>query len=155
MRYRIGVDIGGTFTDCVVITDGGSIYTFKELSTPEDQSIGLYHVIEKAAAFFQMDLRAFLGGADLFVHGTTVATNTLLTGTGAKTGLILTKGFRDTIEMRRAHKDNIWDLFLKAAPPLVPRYLRRGVTERLDYLGRVVTELDEQEVVQISSARRA
>lgn len=149
MRYRIGVDIGGTFTDCVVITDAGSIYTFKELSTPEDQSIGLYHVIEKAALFFQMDLRTFLGGADLFVHGTTVATNTLLTGTGAKTGLILTKGFRDTIEMRRAHKDNIWDLFLRAAPPLVPRYLRRGVTERLDYLGRVVTELDEQEVVEI------
>jgi len=149
MRYRIGVDIGGTFTDCVVITDNGSIYTFKELSTPQDQSIGLYNVIQKAAEFFKMDLRAFLGGTDLFVHGTTVATNTLLTGTGSKTGLILTKGFRDTIEMRRAHKDNIWDLFLHAAPPLVPRYLRRGVTERLDYLGNVVIELDEQEVVEI------
>lgn len=149
MRYRIGVDIGGTFTDCVVITDNGSIYTFKELSTPEDQSIGLYNVINKASQFFKKDLAEFLGGADLFAHGTTVATNTLLTGTGAKTGLILTKGFRDTIEMRRAHKDNIWDLFLYTAPPLVPRYLRRGVTERLDYKGNVVTELNEQEVVEI------
>ena len=149
MRYRIGVDIGGTFTDCVVITDNGSIYTFKELSTPEDQSIGLYNVINKASQFFKKDLTEFLGGADLFAHGTTVATNTLLTGTGAKTGLILTKGFRDTLEMRRAHKDNIWDLFLYTAPPLVPRYLRRGVTERLDYKGGVVTELDEKEVVQI------
>jgi len=149
LRYRIGVDIGGTFTDCVVITDNGSIYTFKELSTPEDQSIGLYNVINKASQFFKKDLTEFLGGADLFAHGTTVATNTLLTGTGAKTGLILTKGFRDTLEMRRAHKDNIWDLFLYTAPPLVPRYLRRGVTERLDYKGGVVTELDEKEVVQI------
>ncbi len=149
MGHKIGVDIGGTFTDCVVITDNGSIYTFKELSTPEDQSIGLYNVISKAAQFFEKDLAGFLGGADLFAHGTTVATNTLLTRTGAKTGLILTKGFRDTIEMRRAHKDNIWDLFLYTAPPLVPRYLRRGVTERLDYKGNVVTPLNEQEVVDI------
>ncbi|MBR0401571.1 MAG: hydantoinase/oxoprolinase family protein, partial [Lachnospiraceae bacterium] len=117
--------------------------------TPEDQSIGLYNVIKKAAQFFEMDLEEFLGGADLFAHGTTVATNTLLTGTGAKTGLILTKGFRDTIEMRRAHKNNIWDLFLFTAPPLVPRYLRRGVTERIDYKGDVVTDLDEDEVVAI------
>ncbi|NLF56989.1 MAG: hydantoinase/oxoprolinase family protein, partial [Candidatus Hydrogenedens sp.] len=149
MRYRIGVDIGGTFTDCVVISDNGVINTFKELSTPEDQSIGLYNVIRKAAAFFGLGLADFLRGADLFVHGTTVATNTLLTGTGAKTGLILTKGFRDTLEMRRAHKDNIWDLFLYTPPPLVPRYLRRGVTERLDYLGREVIPLNEQEVADI------
>jgi N-methylhydantoinase A len=133
----------------VVIVEGGVIHTFKELSTPEDQSIGLYNVIAKAAAFFGQDLRTFLGGADLFVHGTTVATNTLLTGTGAKTGLILTKGFRDTLEMRRAHKDNIWDLFLHIAQPLVPRYLRRGVAERLDYLGREVTPLNEGEVREI------
>ncbi|MDR1801871.1 MAG: hydantoinase/oxoprolinase family protein [Lachnospiraceae bacterium] len=149
MRYRIGVDIGGTFTDCVVISEDGAIHTFKELSTPEDQSIGLYNVIKKAAEFFDMGLSDFLDGADLFAHGTTVATNTLLTGTGAKTGLILTKGFRDTLEMRRAHKDNIWDLFLYTPAPLVPRYLRRGVTERLDYQGKEVTALDEDEVVEI------
>ena len=149
MRYRIGVDIGGTFTDCVVISENGGINTFKELSTPEDQSIGLYNVIQKAAEFFGKDLHEFLGGADLFAHGTTVATNTLLTGTGAKTGLILTKGFRDTIEMRRAHKDNIWDLFLYTPAPLVPRYLRLGVEERLDYLGREVKPLNEQDVVDI------
>ncbi len=149
MRYRIGVDIGGTFTDCVVISDNGAINTFKELSTPEDQSIGLYNVIKKAAEFFGKSLQDFLGGADLFAHGTTVATNTLLTATGAKTGLILTRGFRDTIEMRRAHKDNIWDLFLKSPEPLVPRYLRLGVEERLDYLGREVTALNEKDVVAI------
>lgn len=149
MGHKIGVDIGGTFTDCVVIDGNGTIHTFKELSTPEDQSIGLYHVIQKAAAYFSRTLEEFLGDAEIFAHGTTVATNTLLTLTGAKTGLILTKGFRDTIEMRRAHKDNIWDLFLKNPEPLVPRYLRLGVTERLDYKGEEITPLDEQEVEAI------
>lgn len=149
MKHRIGVDIGGTFTDCVVIDENGKINTFKESSTPEDQSIGLYNVINKAAQYFGKSLEDFLGEAEIFAHGTTVATNTLLTGTGAKTGLILTKGFRDTLEMRRAHKDNIWDLFLQVAPPLVPRFLRVGVTERLDYKGDVVTPLDEAEVERI------
>ena len=149
MGHKIGVDIGGTFTDCVVIDGNGTIHTFKELSTPEDQSIGLYHVIQKAASFFEKSLEDFLSEAEIFAHGTTVATNTLLTLTGAKTGLILTKGFRDTIEMRRAHKDNIWDLFLKNPEPLVPRYLRLGVTERLDYKGDEVTPLNEKEVEAI------
>lgn len=149
MGHKIGVDIGGTFTDCVVIDGKGTIHTFKELSTPEDQSIGLYHVIRKAAAYFNKSLEEFLNGAEIFAHGTTVATNTLLTLTGAKTGLILTKGFRDSIEMRRAHKDNIWDLFLKNPAPIVPRYLRLGVTERLNYNGEVVTPLSEEEVEAI------
>lgn len=148
MSVRIGVDIGGTFTDCVVIDEKGVIHNFKELSTPKDQSIGLYNVIKKAAEFFGKTLRGFLNDAEVFVHGTTVATNTLLTRTGAVTGLILTKGFRDTIEMRRAHKDNIWDLFLTVAPPLVPRYLRLGVTERIDYKGDAVTELVEEDIVK-------
>jgi len=138
MKFRVGVDIGGTFTDCVVIDEKGVIHTFKELSTPKDQSIGLYNVISKAAGFFKLSLREFLKNTDMFAHGTTVATNTLLTRTGAKTGLILTKGFRDTLDMRRAHKTNIWDLYLEFAPTLVDRYLRLGVTERLDYKGDVI-----------------
>lgn len=146
MSVRIGVDIGGTFTDCVVIDEKGIIHNFKELSTPKDQSIGLYNVIKSAAAYFNMSLQELLHNAEVFVHGTTVATNTLLTRTGAVTGLILTKGFRDTLEMRRAHKDNIWDLFLTSAPPLVPRYLRIGVKERVDYKGDIVEELDEEDV---------
>lgn len=146
MKLRIGVDIGGTFTDCVVIDESGVIHTFKELSTPKDQSIGLYNVIKKAAEFFDLSLREFLGCADMFAHGTTVATNTLLTRTGAKTSLILTKGFRDTLDMRRAHKNNIWDLHLEFAPTLVDRYLRLGITERIDYKGDIVEPLDESEL---------
>ncbi len=149
MKYRVGVDTGGTFTDCVVIDEAGVIHTFKELSTPKDPSIGLYNVIQRAAEFFGTDLREFLGSLDFFAHGTTVATNTLLTLTGAVTGIILTEGFRDTLEMRRAHKKNIWDLKLYTPPPLVPRYLRRGVQERIDYKGDVITPLDEQGVRDI------
>ncbi|MCX7031077.1 MAG: hydantoinase/oxoprolinase family protein, partial [Spirochaetes bacterium] len=146
MKLRMGVDTGGTFTDGVVIDAKGAIHNFKELSTPKDPSIGLYNVIRKAAEHFGRDVRGFLGDLDFFAHGTTVATNTLLTGTGAVTGLILTKGFRDTLEMRRAHQENIWDLYLPVAAPLVPRRLRIGVRERIDHRGAVVQPLVEQDV---------
>ncbi len=148
MKFRMGVDIGGTFTDGVVIDPAGAIHPFKELSTPKDPSIGLYNVIRKAAAHFGRSLESFLGELDFFAHGTTVATNTLLTGTGARTGLLLTAGFRDTLEMRRAHKENIWDLYLPVPAPLVPRYLRRAVAERVDYKGEVLQPLREQDVVE-------
>jgi N-methylhydantoinase A len=144
-KMRIGVDIGGTFTDCVVIDENSVIHRFKELSTPKDPSVGLYNVINKAAKYFNKSLSELLSGLDVFCHGTTVATNTLLTGTGARTGLILTKGFRDSLEMRRAHKDNIWDLRLSVPPPLVPRHLRLGVTERIDYRGKVLQSLDAED----------
>jgi N-methylhydantoinase A len=146
MKLRMGVDTGGTFTDGVVIDQKGTIHNFKELSTPKDPSVGLYNVIRRAAEHFGWDVKGFLGELDFFAHGTTVATNTLLTGTGALTGLVLTKGFRDTLEMRRAHKENIWDLYLPVAPPLVPRRLRIGVRERIDHRGAVVEALVEQDV---------
>ena len=146
MKFRMGVDIGGTFTDGVVIDEAGTIQAFKELSTPKDPSIGLYSVIRKAAAQFGHSLEGFLAELDFFAHGTTVATNALLTGTGARTGLILTQGFRDTLEMRRAHKENIWDLYLPVPVPLVPRYLRQGVRERIDCQGAVLEPLHEEDV---------
>ena len=155
MKFRMGVDIGGTFTDGVVIDDAGVIHPFKELSTPQDPSVGLYNVIRKAATHFGRNLEDFLGELDFFAHGTTVATNTILTGTGAVTGLILTAGFRDTLEMRRAHKENIWDLYLPVPPPLVPRWLRRGVSERVDYKGEVLLELAEEEVREACALFRA
>jgi N-methylhydantoinase A len=109
-------------------------------------SIGLYNVIRKAAAAFDKELGGFLSELDFLAHGTTVATNTLLTASGAKTGLIVTRGFRDTLEMRRAHKENIWDLYLPVPQPLVPRYLRLGVRERIDSRGEVVTALETEDV---------
>jgi N-methylhydantoinase A len=149
MKFRVGVDTGGTFTDCVVIDEQGSVHTFKELSTPKDPSIGLYNVVRKAARHFGKSLEEFLPQLDFFAHGTTVATNTLLTSTGAKTGLILTAGFRDTLEMRRAHKENIWDLYLPVPELLVPRYLRRPVRERINFRGEVVQSLEKEDVREL------
>jgi len=146
--YRVGIDIGGTFTDAVVITSAGEMYIFKSPSTPVDSSIGMFDCLEKAADEFGLGLGEFLKRVELLVHGTTVATNTMLQYKGAKTGLITTRGFRDALEMRRAHKENIWDLSLAPPPPIIPRYLRLGVTERLNYAGEVVTPLDEEETRQ-------
>jgi N-methylhydantoinase A len=148
-RYRVGIDIGGTFTDAVVITSTGEMHIFKSLSTPEDSSIGMFGCLQKAANEFGIEFSELLDQVELLVHGTTVATNTMLQYKGAKTGLITTKGFRDALEMRRAHKENIWDLSLVPPPPIIPRYLRLGVTERLNYAGKVVTPLDEDETRQV------
>ena len=149
VTYRVGVDIGGTFTDAVVITNTGEMHIFKALSTPADSSIGMFNCLRKAADEFGMELEPFLARVELLVHGTTVATNTMLQYNGAKTGLITTKGFRDALEMRRAHKENIWDLSLAPPPPIIPRYLRLGVTERINYAGEVLTPLDEEETRQV------
>lgn len=146
---RVGVDIGGTFTDAVVITSSGEMHIFKSPSTPADSSIGLFDCLDKAATKFGLETGEFLDRVDLLVHGTTVATNTMLQYSGAKTGLIATKGFRDALEMRRAHKENIWDLSLAPPPPIIPRYLRLGVTERINYAGEAITPLDEEETRQV------
>ncbi|HHY96317.1 MAG TPA: hydantoinase/oxoprolinase family protein, partial [Firmicutes bacterium] len=134
-RYRVGIDIGGTFTDAVVIDDRGHIDIFKDPSTPHDPSIGLLNCLRKAARAYGLGFSDFLNRTELLVHGTTVATNTMLQYKGAKVGLITTKGFRDALEMFRAHKDDLWDLSAQRPPMIVPRYLRVGVTERLDYRG--------------------
>lgn len=146
MGYRLGVDIGGTFTDCVVIDKKGMVYSFKELSTQDDLSIGLFNVIDKTAKYFKKNIKEFLNETDLFFHGTTIATNAILTRAGAKTGLIVTKGFRDALEMRRAHKENIWDLYLSIPPSLVPRFLRIGVSERINYNGEILEPLKKADV---------
>jgi len=148
-KYRVGIDIGGTFTDAVVISSDGGMHLFNSPSTPADSSIGLFNCLKKAAGQFGLGLREFLGRVDLLVHGTTVATNTMLQYNGAKTALITTKGFRDALEMRRAHKENIWDLSLAAPPQIIPRRLRLAVTERVNYAGEIITPLDEDETRQV------
>ncbi|MEW6522746.1 MAG: hydantoinase/oxoprolinase family protein [Bacillota bacterium] len=145
-HYRVGIDIGGTFTDAVVIDDAGRIRIFKDLSTPADPSLGLLNCLRKAAAAHGLEFEDFLRAVELLVHGTTVATNTMIQYKGAKTALITTRGFRDSLEMFRAHKHNLWDLSEQRPPMIVPRYLRYGVTERIDATGTVVTPLDAGEV---------
>ncbi|MEM3449007.1 MAG: hydantoinase/oxoprolinase family protein [Nitrososphaerota archaeon] len=150
MKYRVGVDIGGTFTDCVVIDSLGKIEIFKEPSTPQDPSIGLLNSLKKAATFYGEDLSSFLSNIEILVHGTTVCTNAMLQYKGVKTALITTKGFRDVLEMRRAHKEDIWDLSLGHPPMIVPRKDRFGVTERIDYKGDVLVPLNESEVRELA-----
>ncbi|MCG2770081.1 MAG: hydantoinase/oxoprolinase family protein, partial [Anaerolineae bacterium] len=98
MTYRVGVDIGGTFTDGVIITSAGEMHVVKAPSTPADSSIGMFDCLRKAADVVDLELGAFLDQVELLVHGTTVATNTMLQYNGAKTGLITTEGFRDALE---------------------------------------------------------
>ena len=143
-------DVGGTFTDCLVLDDEGQVHAFKSPTTPADPTAGLTHVLNKAAAFFHMDLPQFMANVHLLIaHGTTLSTNALLTGRIAKVGLLATEGFRDTIEMRRGFKNirtSRFNVFVPPYKPLVPRTLRLTVTERTLYSGEILTPLKEEDV---------
>ncbi|HVH17914.1 MAG TPA: hydantoinase/oxoprolinase family protein [Myxococcota bacterium] len=146
MSYRIGIDVGGTFTDFVLARADGSLALSKEPTSWPDQSEGVLRGIARLAAGEGMAPRALLEATELVVHGTTTADNTMIEMNGAKTGLLTTEGHRDEIEIRRGYKEDIWD---PAAPPPVPIAKRRhrlGIPERLDFRGAVVTPLDEEAV---------
>ncbi|MFQ5913006.1 MAG: hydantoinase/oxoprolinase family protein [Nitrospinota bacterium] len=146
MGFRIGVDCGGTFTDFVCVDDQGGMRDFKESSTPDDFARGMIRGLVKAAQVYGKTPEAFLREVDLIVHGTTVATNTVLTLTGAKTGLITTQGFRDILELRRGMKEDTFNWRAPFPKILASRELRMEVPERVLYTGQVLTPLDEEEV---------
>ena len=142
---RVCIDVGGTFTDCLVMTESGELRAFKSPSTPTALATGFLNSLEKAARFFNEPLKALLGEVDISVHGTTLATNTLITGRGAKTAMITTKGFRDLVEIRRGIKDervSLYNFFIPPYEPLAPRYLRYVVEERTLYTGELMTPLN-------------
>jgi len=146
MRARLGVDIGGTFTDLVVIDDAtGTARVGKVLTTTKDPAHGVeegIHALLDEAGVRSDAVRAV-------VHGTTLATNALIERKGAKTALLTTEGFRDALEIRREGRYDMYDLFIDPPPPLVPRHLRREVPERLLADGSILKTLDE------AAARRA
>ena len=142
MKYRIGVDVGGTFTDFLLIDGAGVSSVFKTSSTPKDPSIGVLNGLEEMAKHVGLSLKDFAAKIDLIVHGTTVTTNAVLTGNGVKTGLITTEGFRDILEMRRGYREELYNNKLTPPKPLVPRDLRLPVKERMNAAGQVVTPLD-------------
>jgi len=144
-NYRVGIDIGGTFTDFALLK-GDEVVLHKNLSTPEDRSIGVMNGLEKLAQIEDMPLSDFLGQCEAIVHGTTIADNTLIEMNGAETGLITTEGFRDEIEMRRGFKEDIWDVRLEPPKQITPRRRRLTVPERVLFDGSVHKELDEQAV---------
>lgn len=145
----VSVDVGGTFTDCLVLEEGGGLRQFKAPTTPRAPAKGVLDALSKAARHFNQELDQLLAEVDVFIHGTTLATNTLLTGSGARTGMITTKNFRDVIHIRRGIKNlkgSMFDLFIPPYEPLVPRYLRLGVEERTLYTGEIITPLNERDV---------
>lgn len=146
MKYKIGIDVGGTFTDFLLAREDGTTQIYKVLSTPEDPSIGLMNGLEEMAKDRNISLQEFIKNVDTIVHGTTVTTNAVLTYRGAKTGLLTTKGLRDTLEMRRGIREEQYNNRYTNVEPLVPRYLRYSVEERLDYKGNVITTIHEKDV---------
>jgi len=143
-------DVGGTFTDCLVLDDAGEVHAFKSPTTPADPTQGMTNVLQKAARFFHMDLAEFMSNVRLLIaHGTTLSTNALLTGRIAKVGLLTTKGFRDTLEMRRGFKNirtSRFNVFVPPYKPLVPRTLRLPIEERTIHTGEILTPLKEEDV---------
>src|SRR3712207_234102 len=114
MAYRVGIDVGGTFTDLICVTPDGEVGLDKAPTTPDDQSRGVMTGLGQLAERFGISLSEFCGALDVVVHGTTTADNTMIEETGAPTGLLTTDGHRDEIELRRGYKEDIWD---PAAPP--------------------------------------
>ena len=148
MGLKIGIDVGGTFTDFLVAGDDREPEIFKVLSTPHDPSIAVIDGLSEIAATQDPPLstEAFAGSVETIVHGTTVTTNATLTRRGAKTGLLTTKGMRDALEMRRGIREEQYNNRYTNVKPLVPRYLRRGVEGRIDRNGKETMRLSVADV---------
>jgi len=142
-KFKVGIDVGGTFTDFYVREAGREPVIHKVLSTPADPSVGVLTGLGELAGALDapLGLADFLGRTAVIVHGTTVTTNATLTRRGAKTGLITTAGVRDALEMRRGIREERYNNRYTNVKPVVPRYLRVGVGERLDRRGRTVAPL--------------
>lgn len=146
MSIRIGIDVGGTFTDFLVIYPEGQRRIHKTSSVPSDPPLAVYNGLQEIAALDNKSIEEFLAGVELIVHGTTVTTNALLTRRGPKTALLGTEGFRDVLPMRHGTREEPYDNRLEQPEPLVPRHLRLPVAGRFDYKGDEVTPLAEQDV---------
>ncbi len=156
-KLRIGIDIGGTFTDCVILSQTGERLTTKSLTTPDDPGQGVIDCLETAAEQLGVELRELLSHTMTFVHGTTVGTNALVQRRGARTGLLMTRGHEQTITIGRVkqkitglserQKTHITHLS-KADPPIVAPEDIRPVTERIDAGGNIVVPIDMDEVAR-------
>jgi N-methylhydantoinase A len=147
-RIRIGVDVGGTFTDFVLV-DGkrGLIFTGKQLTTHGDPSQAICEGVERIVREAGLEI----GDIDGIVHGTTLVTNTLIERNGALVGLVTTKGFRDVLEVGHEMRYDLYDLFMEKPEPIVQRPLRLTVAERMSAQGEVIEPLDEQGVLDVAA----
>src|SRR6266700_6606481 len=142
MNYRTGVDVGGTFTDLVLVSPDGVARTRKVLSTTANYAEAIVTGVRELAT------QAGIAARDIgeIIHGTTVATNAILERRGARTGLLTTEGFRDLLEIGRLRLARLYDIDFERPAPLVPRRWRREVRERLGTRGEVLTPLDPESV---------
>lgn len=154
MGIRLGIDIGGTFTDFIEIDDAGRVEVHKTPSTPEASEQAVYTGIGELAAVRGLPVDDYLAGVDLVIHGSTIATNTLIERSGPKTAVIHTEGFRDILDLRDGYKPDRYKVHVPPPDPFVPRHLRFGVTERVLYSGEVDTALDDDSVRQALAAAR-
>ncbi|MEW5922235.1 MAG: hydantoinase/oxoprolinase family protein [Bacillota bacterium] len=145
--YRVAIDVGGTFTDGFIYNEeSGEIRITKVPSVPASPEEGILNNL--------LDAGINMAEVSVFSHGSTVATNALITRTHPRTGGVFTKGFRDVNEIRRAEKPDLWDPYKDVAPPYIPRYDRLEVEERVDYSGSVLTPLNEQEARRVAEIFR-
>ncbi|MBD2764649.1 hydantoinase/oxoprolinase family protein [Kocuria sp. cx-455] len=146
-QVRVAVDVGGTFTDvCIFDEDDRSMRVTKVPSTPSDPMIAVMKGVERG----EIDLQ----DVSLFSHGTTVATNALITRKFPEAAMVTTKGFRDVIEIRDGTKDNLWDAYDDVPGPYIKRRDRFEITERMDFEGNVITPLDEVEAHRLAAVLR-
>ncbi|RLC69950.1 MAG: hydantoinase/oxoprolinase family protein [Chloroflexi bacterium] len=144
--YRLGCDIGGTFTDFVLVNDEtGEIRIHKCLTTPRDPS----EAVEEGIKEMLKKTPDFVSRLDEVIHGTTLVINAIIERKGAKTGLITTKGFRDVLELGREKRYDTYDIFAVYPEPLVPRPLRLEVNERIASDGRILRKLNPEEVKEV------
>ena len=146
MGYRVGVDVGGTFTDLICVTPSGEVVLDKTPTTLDDQSRGVMNGLGQLAERFGSSVADFCRELDILVHGTTTADNTMIEMNGADTGLLVTEGHRDEIELRRCHKEEIWDPNYPGPTPIARRRARIAIPERMSYEGEVLKALDEEAV---------
>jgi N-methylhydantoinase A len=144
--YRVGIDVGGTFTDLICVTPTGDVVFDKAPTTPEDESQGVMQGLRQISERFGLSLGDFCKQLEIVVHGTTTADNTMIQMKGSPTGLLVTEGHRDEIEMRRDFKESIWDPTYPPPPAIARRRARIPIPERIDHDGAVRLPLDEAAV---------
>ena len=142
-KTRVAVDVGGTFTDvCIMDEDTGQIRIEKTPSTPDDPMRAIMTGVSEA--------KVDLSQVTMFSHGTTVATNALITRKLPRTAMVCTEGFRDVVEIRRSNKEDLWDTYKDVAKPYIPRRDRLTVKERVDAAGKIILDLDEDEARRVA-----
>lgn len=149
MEYEVCVDIGGTFTDAYLRSNDGTEVSVKVPSTPNTPADGFFDALEQTAAELGLDDDTLMGRTNRLIHGTTIATNAIIEGSVAKTALLCTEGFRDTLALREGGKADPYEWDIEYPEPYVPRSLTFGVPERITAEGTIETPLDEDAVLEV------